>query len=211
VRDPNQRLLLIDTCGETAGIALSVGDTILATHDLEPGRASAEIIAAIGQLLHQTNWQLTGLTAIGVVSGPGSFTGMRTGLAAAKGLCEAASLPLVTASRLAVLGHAAGTATAALDAGRGELYIREADHEFLCKPADLGEVLQGRTLAVAEQRIADKLATLLAPDCLKLRTLHVSDALPLLLRSLNQTSSEVFAEANYVREERDIYPRAAGK
>jgi hypothetical protein len=118
---------------------------------------------------------------------------------------------LVTASRLAVLGHAAGTATAALDAGRGELYIREAEHEHLCKLADLGELLQGRTLAVAEQRVADNLATVLAPDQLKLHSLHASDALDLILRSLNQNSSEILGEANYVREERDIYPRMAGK
>src|SRR6202046_4071844 len=90
----NERLLLIDTCGETAGIALTSGEEILASEDLARGSASAEIIDAIRRLLQtQPGGQLRDLDAIGVVHGPGSFTGIRTGLAAAKGLCEAAGLP----------------------------------------------------------------------------------------------------------------------
>ena len=62
------------------------------------------------------------LSAIVVVRGPGSFTGMRIGLSAAKALAEASAVPIVAVSCLAVL--AGGARYAALDAGRGNVYLR---------------------------------------------------------------------------------------
>jgi tRNA threonylcarbamoyladenosine biosynthesis protein TsaB len=155
---------------------------------------------------------LADLAAIVVVNGPGSFTGMRTGLATAKGLCEASSLPLVTVSRLAVLAAgAAGLNTmAALDAGRGELYLREGAHEFLGCADDLESILQGRAVVVAEGRLYERLVVELGTDRVMLRPLHAADALQVVLLHPAQPSS-VLAEANYVRLERDIYPRAAGR
>jgi tRNA threonylcarbamoyladenosine biosynthesis protein TsaB len=135
VVNTNERLLLIDTCGETAGVALSEGLQVLASEDLARGSASAEIVSAMRRLLDQVGWRLAELSAVGVVSGPGTFTGMRIGLATAKGLCEAAGLPLAAVSRLAVLADAASLreGIAALDAGRGELYVRDvaSGHELL--------------------------------------------------------------------------------
>jgi hypothetical protein len=64
----NIRLLLIDTCGETAGIALSTGKQVLASEDLARGSASAEILSAVRRLLHEINWHLEDLNAIGVVN-----------------------------------------------------------------------------------------------------------------------------------------------
>jgi tRNA threonylcarbamoyladenosine biosynthesis protein TsaB len=138
----NERLLLIDTCGDTAGVALSSGEEVLAAEDLARGTASAEILQAIrGLLLIQQGWQLRSLDGIGVVNGPGSFTGTRAGLATAKGLCESAALPLAAVSRLEVLANAADLADgfAALDAGRGEVYAREigTGREWLCTTSDL--------------------------------------------------------------------------
>ncbi len=138
-------MLLIDTCGETAGIALSAGDEVLASEDLARGSASAEILSAIRRLLNQLNWRLEDLDAVGVVRGPGSFTGVRAGLAAAKGLCEATGLPLAAVSRLEVLANAASLPDgfAALDAGRGEAYMRDGStgREWLCAIADLADCM----------------------------------------------------------------------
>jgi len=58
------------------------------------------------------------------VNGPGSFTGVRVGLSAVKGLAETAQLPVVALSRLLVLSRKAGVPSAALDAHRGELFLR---------------------------------------------------------------------------------------
>ena len=122
-----ERLLLIDTCGETAGVALSCGQDVFAAEDLARGSASAEIVQAIRRLLEQQGLRLRDLDAVGAVSGPGSFTGTRAGLATAKGLCEAAALSLAAVSRLEVLADAAELRDgfSALDAGRNEDYDRE--------------------------------------------------------------------------------------
>lgn len=206
----NERLLLIDTCGEIAGVALSAGEQVLASEDLARGSASAEIVQAIRRLLAQLDWRLRDLSAIGVVRGPGSFTGIRAGLAAAKGLCEAAGLPLAAVSRLEVLADAASLSDgfAALDAGRGEVYLRDGrtGREWLCSGADLAAACRGQRLALAETRLSDRLG-----ECdLLFRPLHAADALGAVLRRLREGGSDVARiDANYVREETDIYRKLA--
>jgi tRNA threonylcarbamoyladenosine biosynthesis protein TsaB len=58
------------------------------------------------------------------VNGPGSFTGVRVGLAAVKGLAESAQIPVVAVSRLEVLAAKSGVQSAALDAHRHEVFLR---------------------------------------------------------------------------------------
>ncbi len=205
VSEAMQRLLLIDTCGETAGIALCLGPRVVAAKDLMAGEASAQIVAAVRRLLQQAGWDMAELDAVSVVGGPGSFTGVRTGMAAAKGFCEAASLRLAVVSRLAVLADAAALndGLAVLDAGRGELYVRDAGsgREWVCAVDDLPMTA---SIVVAEPRVAERLVArepVLYP-------LHVGDALPVVLRRLASGGSDVaLSEANYVRGEQNIYAK----
>jgi tRNA threonylcarbamoyladenosine biosynthesis protein TsaB len=208
--DATTKVLVIDTCGETAGVALCAGAKAVARQDLAPGRASAEIVDAVRRLLAGADWRLTELDAVGVVSGPGSFTGMRTGLSAAKGLCEGAGLRLVAVSRLEVLAEASGVSGGyvALDAGRGEVYAREvgSGREWLSKDDELMALVRERSgLVVAEGRVAMRLAAC-APA---LRPLDVSDALGVVLRGESVDAAGV--DANYVRGEREIYGAGAAK
>jgi tRNA threonylcarbamoyladenosine biosynthesis protein TsaB len=124
------KILLIDTCGSTGSVALADTEpqpAILAIASL-PGRTAAErLVPAIKDLTARAGVGLQSLGAVAIVHGPGSFTGVRVGLSAAKGLCEALNLPLVAISRLAVLAHPAESPVGAhvhalLDAGRGEFY-----------------------------------------------------------------------------------------
>ena len=137
------KILLIDTCGATGSIALAGADSSPAVASL-PGRSAAErLVPSIHSLATHSGLGLGQLDAIAVVHGPGSFTGVRVGLSAAKGLCHALNLPLVAISRLAVLAslakfarpdqgvphpsqsHRDGWETlvrALLDAGRGDFY-----------------------------------------------------------------------------------------
>jgi len=95
------------------------------------------------------------------VNGPGSFTGVRVGVSAVKGLAEVFATPVIAVSRLHVLARKAQTQYAALDAGRGEFYFR---HENLIMPCEallslteLQEELElapPRTLGVCEEKIA---------------------------------------------------------
>ena len=127
------KLLLIDTCGATGSIALAdtgLSPAVVGRASL-PGRTASErLVAAIKDLTAATSVGLQTLEAVAVVHGPGSFTGVRVGLSAAKGLCDALGLPLVAISRLAVLAHLARPSArertfALLDAGRSEFYFGE--------------------------------------------------------------------------------------
>ena len=121
-------VLGLDTCGAEASLALGrltvngmelVGEAVLAART-----AGALLTSALRDLLAAAGLKPADLQAVAVVRGPGSFTGMRIGVSAAKALSEAAGVPLIAISRLAVLAAMSGAKYAALDAGRGNLYLR---------------------------------------------------------------------------------------
>jgi tRNA threonylcarbamoyladenosine biosynthesis protein TsaB len=116
--------LLLNTCGEQGMVALAESEAIVAVETL-PGRGSSEqLLPAMRSVFAAAGWTVARLDAIAVVYGPGSFTGVRVGLSAAKGLCEGLGVPMVALSRLALLAAQASGADvlALLDAGRGEFY-----------------------------------------------------------------------------------------
>src|SRR5271155_2131223 len=124
------RILLLNTAGGEGSVALAdteASPAIVATEVL-PGRTSSErLVPSVRRLMEARGWRLSGLAAVVVVHGPGSFTGVRVGLSAAKGLSEAGGAPLIAVSRLALLAARGGDGTvhAVLDAGRGEFYYGE--------------------------------------------------------------------------------------
>jgi tRNA threonylcarbamoyl adenosine modification protein YeaZ len=103
----------VDTCGPSGSVALGrlVGDglELLGQTELAGRSYSATLVAAVGELLKQNGMALRELSAIVVVNGPGSFTGVRVGLSAVKGLAEPFRIPVVVVSRLEVLASKAGT------------------------------------------------------------------------------------------------------
>jgi len=146
-------LLAIDTCGPIGSVALGRMEagsvTLLGQIELDGRNCSSTLVAAVGELLAQSGVPLNQLHAMVAVNGPGSFTGIRVGLAAGKGLAEAAGTPVAAISRLEVLAAKAGTPTAALDAHRHEVFIRtSADNELLAGIEELA------TIHPAPQRVA---------------------------------------------------------
>ncbi len=121
-------VLGIDSCGPEATLALARCEagacSVARTAILAPRKAASGIVDALQQLLGALSAAKP--DALVIVRGPGSFTGMRIGLSCAKGFSAAAGVPLVGVSRLAVLAHSAGAEWAALDAGRGNIYLRES-------------------------------------------------------------------------------------
>lgn len=201
------KILLIDTCGATGSVALT-GPAVPTSVTL-PGRTASErLVPAIRDLAGSG---LGSLDAIAVVHGPGSFTGVRVGLAAAKGLCHALQVPLIAVSRLAVLAHlaqppAGARVHALLDAGRGEFY-HGSYQDGVCLSESLltrDQLLAALSLESApmiiacEPAIAASLAAL-APRLLAEPT--ASDALPLALLRLQQRDFDDVAtlDANYLR------------
>jgi tRNA threonylcarbamoyladenosine biosynthesis protein TsaB len=208
------RMLMIDTCGEGAGLALSEGRSALASCALPPRTASAEIVSAVRKLLMEAHCSLQELRGVGVVAGPGSFTGVRTGLAAAKGICEAVGLPLATVSRLEVLERAAGVSDgiSVLGAGRHDLYVRTRRGDSVVEAMTTVERLcleaAGADVAVAEATTANALQ-LLHP---RLIPLTVLDAVPCLVEALLRGGVDLAsADANYVRRESELYAPQAGR
>jgi tRNA threonylcarbamoyladenosine biosynthesis protein TsaB len=204
-----EKVLLIDACGATSGVAVSEGMTILAKEDL-PRAGSAEIIAAVARVLESANLKLQDLDAVGVVNGPGSFTGVRVGLSAAKGLCESSSVQMIAVSRLQVLADAVGLTTEmlALDAGRGEFYLCELvngeTREWLGTADEVIALGQGRRIIVTEEKTAEKLSELTPV----LHPLHAEDALPSVLKLLRSGAANMtLVDANYLRREGDIYKK----
>jgi tRNA threonylcarbamoyladenosine biosynthesis protein TsaB len=213
VKEKTERMLILDTCGEGAGVALSSGETVLARESLPRGGGSAEIVSAVQRVLERASLALTGLDAIAVVSGPGSFTGVRVGMAAAKGFAEATGARMIVVSRLAVLRKAAGVTdgVVVLDAGRGECYALEpSGSEWLGSMEGLlaNASDNGSELVAAEEKLAAKLREM-APDVrLRLHPLQVEDALLPLLRLYRESNETmVLQDANYLRRESDIYKK----
>lgn len=96
------KILHIHTALETAIICLSDGEKLLGerTNPIQRDHA-AFLHVGIRELVRDAKMKMTDLEAIQVVEGPGSYTGLRVGMAAAKGLCYALSIPLITCNTLA--------------------------------------------------------------------------------------------------------------
>lgn len=100
-------ILHIDTATETAGVYLAMEGVLIAAAINQQQQDHAKWIhPAIEQLIKEAGYALQSLKAIAVTAGPGSYTGLRVGMATAKGLCYALSIPLITESTLKVMAAA---------------------------------------------------------------------------------------------------------
>ena len=132
-------LLGVDTSGKQGSIALArarrvsgaKGESqdeveIVETVALSGGTFSAQLIPQISELLGRHGIAKWDVAAFAVASGPGSFTGLRVGLAAVKGLAEVLEKPIVAVSLLEATARAGSgheRVLAVLDAGRNEVYV----------------------------------------------------------------------------------------
>lgn len=141
------RVLALDTSSPILSCALVEDDRVL-QETFHQGKAGDLLPAALGSL--------EGVEGIAVGIGPGSFTGLRVGLACAKSLAYARKLPIAGASSLRALAGP-GLVCAALEARKGELFIalyrdgRELWPEQVVRAADLPDKLRslGEAVAVA--------------------------------------------------------------
>lgn len=120
---------------------------------------STHLTILIEQLLENTGYALADLAAVAVSDGPGSYTGLRIGAAAAKGLCFALDIPLITVSTLKALATQVAAVTARpetqlycpmLDARRMEVYAALYTH-------DGQEVLAPTPLLLEADTVAEQL------------------------------------------------------
>ncbi|MBS1816229.1 MAG: tRNA (adenosine(37)-N6)-threonylcarbamoyltransferase complex dimerization subunit type 1 TsaB [Acidobacteria bacterium] len=196
-----QWMLAIDTCGAEGAVALAQLEgaraTVLAQRTL-PGRETQErLMSSVEEVLREASVIIADVQVIAIATGPGSFTGVRIGIAAAKGFAEALNIPLIAVSRLRMLAHrAGGTANAWLDAGRGDVYVGEYQdgvciHERMLTRA--AAQARGGRIVVGEELLRDAGEWIGAP------TIH-----DLVQLAANDTAAGKFADtalldANYLR------------
>ncbi|MFW5834087.1 MAG: tRNA (adenosine(37)-N6)-threonylcarbamoyltransferase complex dimerization subunit type 1 TsaB [Pseudomonadota bacterium] len=121
------RILAFECSGDHRSAALLEGDRLVGRIDGEGASRHAEtLIPAIGTLLAEVGWRLADLDLLAVGHGPGSFTGVRIAVAAARGLALALDRPVIGIDGRDVLLDAVPTdeptALAAIDAWRGGVY-----------------------------------------------------------------------------------------
>lgn len=122
-------LLHIDTALGKATVSLANDNILVAVKEnLDMRDQAGWIHTAIQTLLQENGYTTAGLSAIAVVAGPGSYTGLRIGLATAKGLCYALQIPLITINTLeliaqAVQSQATDLVCAMIDARRMEVFM----------------------------------------------------------------------------------------
>jgi tRNA threonylcarbamoyladenosine biosynthesis protein TsaB len=209
-------LLVADTSGKNGCVAFVEANApdsmrVIEEVPLAGGTFSAQLVPQIAELVSKHRFNKKDVDAFIVVSGPGSFTGLRVGLAAIKALAEVLHKPIVPVSLLeivAVASQAQGTVRAALDAGRGEAYVGEY------------EMADGAARVISEQLLHKDEFTVIAagsvvtPDKnlaaeLRARGISVSEIVPVdaamiarvgyrRLQSGEDVSPEQL-EANYIR------------
>jgi tRNA threonylcarbamoyladenosine biosynthesis protein TsaB len=119
-------ILAIDTALETCSAALLDGERVLAARSEAMARGHQERLAPlVAELMAEAGIGFDQLDRIGVTVGPGSFTGLRVGLAFAKGLGVALDRPVVGVGTLAAMGAGtSGFAAVAVDARRDQIYLQ---------------------------------------------------------------------------------------
>ena len=121
-------LLALETAARAPSVALLAGDELLAEERAPAGRTGAEgLLPCVDAALARVGVALDAVEAVAVSIGPGSFTGLRVGVATVKGLLFGCSRPVVPVPTLAALARLAPEAetepvVALLDARRGEFY-----------------------------------------------------------------------------------------
>jgi tRNA threonylcarbamoyladenosine biosynthesis protein TsaB len=122
--------LVLDTATPIAVVGVVDGERVLSEHKLsEPKRHAEGLIDAIDRALAAAGVTLDDVAGVGVGRGPGSFIGVRTGIATAKGLALGRSLPLVGLPTLLAIAHGShvetvGQGLVLIDAKRGEVYAQ---------------------------------------------------------------------------------------
>ncbi|MEP7279001.1 MAG: tRNA (adenosine(37)-N6)-threonylcarbamoyltransferase complex dimerization subunit type 1 TsaB [Bacteroidota bacterium] len=138
-------ILNIDTATDQASVSLAQNGNVLAERlNSKPLDHAAWIHVAVKELMDSYNkYEIKDLDAVAVVAGPGSYTGIRVGMATAKGLCYALKLPLICVNTLQVMAHATNKALSSslllcpmLDARRMEVFtaLYDASLQELVEP-----------------------------------------------------------------------------
>jgi tRNA threonylcarbamoyladenosine biosynthesis protein TsaB len=177
-------ILGISTSTKQVGAAIGGHEGVLASSHSARGKRHAENLApAIDFVRRQARVELDDISAVAVDIGPGLFTGLRVGVAAAKAVAHALRVPMIGISSLDLLAwplrHTSREIVAVIDARRGEVFaaryrptpggVQRLAEPMVCGPDDLRAELQARDadyLVVGDGglRYADDLADIVSAE-----------------------------------------------
>jgi len=167
LNDPSMRtgsrrpiVLALDAAGLGCSVVVAAGEAVLAAERCATARGQAErLLPMVDAVVRKSGLSALALDIVGTTIGPGSFTGIRVGLSAVRGIALATGARSVgvtgfeaVAASLAPRAHerGAGFLLVALESGREDLYIQLFDHAYrplgdpmAAMPAALDEALSG--------------------------------------------------------------------
>ncbi|TVR39947.1 MAG: tRNA (adenosine(37)-N6)-threonylcarbamoyltransferase complex dimerization subunit type 1 TsaB [Cryomorphaceae bacterium] len=215
-------ILCIDTATHVCSVALTENGSSRASRCIQSkGYSHAENLhLMIDEVMREANVQAEELVAVAVSMGPGSYTGLRIGMAAAKGLCYALNLPLIGVSTLELVQshpHVTESGPAfvvpMIDARRNEVYAAVYDMQGDCvleeQPVILDEHPFERFLNLGTTVFAGDGSDKFRDQCTHPNAVFVAEAIPdaknmgpLALRKLTlaQTESLAYSEPHYLKE-----------
>ena len=147
------RILCLETASTNCSVALFEGDRLLAIREdrTDAYTHGEELHGFIAEVLEEQGLQPTDLDAVAVGKGPGSFTGLRIGVSAAKGLCFALEIPLIGLPTLEILARTLrveqGVLVPMLDARRMEVYAAVYSKDFRPLRETRAEILTADSFA----------------------------------------------------------------
>lgn len=99
-------LLSLETSSQACSVALHNNGLLLASREIDtPRSAASQLVVMIREVINESQHKTKDLQGIVVASGPGSYTGLRIGVATAKGLCYALNIPLIAINTLHLLAY----------------------------------------------------------------------------------------------------------
>ncbi len=152
-------ILNIETATKNCSVALAKeGQTILSKEIAEEGYSHAERLhVLIEQVIYESGIDFKDLNAIAVSQGPGSYTGLRIGVSAAKGLCYALNIPMIAVDTLQVLASQAnvseGFIIPMLDARRMEVYSAVFNFKLECQREIQAEVITENSFETFSEKV----------------------------------------------------------
>ena len=144
------KYLVIDTSGPVCGVAVLDEERVLCEYTAQNRNThSANLMPMVEAALRSAGVCLKDADAIAAVTGPGSFTGVRIGVATAKGLAHGAGLPCIPVDALEALGVSAGAFDGVVcptqDARAGQVYgaaFRDGERLMENEPLKIAEYLE---------------------------------------------------------------------
>ncbi len=145
------KFLLIETSTKSCSVALAEDQVIIDSIDEVSDKYlhSEKLHPFIDEILRRNRWQASDLCAVGVGKGPGSYTGLRIGVSAAKGICYALRIPLIAIGSLEILARGVtanqGYIVPMIDARRMEAYTAVFDSSYRKVREVKAEILDERS------------------------------------------------------------------